>query len=372
MPNTVDYRFMARAVRLAQRGLYTADPNPRVGCVIVRDEKVVGEGWHERAGEPHAEINALRQAGEQARGATVYVSLEPCAHQGRTPACTKALIKAGVGRVVAAMVDPNPLVSTLGLEALHQAGIEVDHGLLQKEAEALNPGFIMRMEQRRPLVRCKLAMSLDGRTAMASGESQWITGPDARRDVQRLRARSSAILVGMGTVLADNPSLIVRAEDIGEPLPPGGLWRQPLRVVVDPHLSTPFDARVLDPPGRTLIATRSDDDELIKVLEKKGAEVLRFPGSADNIDLQALLRHLAELEINEILTETGATLSGSLLRAGLIDEMVIYMAPTLMGTEARGLFTLPGLDYMADRIQVEITDMRAIGRDWRMTAKLKS
>ena len=372
MTKTADYRFMARALQLAERGLYTTDPNPRVGCVVVREEKIVGEGWHERTGEPHAEIHALRQAGEQAKGATVYVSLEPCAHHGRTPACTKALIKAGVARVVAAMVDPNPLVSTLGLEALHKAGIQVDHGVLQKEAEALNPGFIMRMEQRRPLVRCKLAMSLDGRTAMASGESQWITGPDARRDVQRLRARSSAILVGMGTVLADNPSLIVRAEDIGEPPPPGGSWRQPLRVVVDPHLSTPFDAKVLGPPGRTLIATRSDDDELIKVLEKKGAEVLRFPGSADAIDLHALLLHLAELETNEVLTETGATLSGSMLRAGLIDEMVIYMAPTLMGTEARGLFTLPGLDSMHDRIHVEITDMRAVGQDWRMIAKLKA
>lgn len=372
MTKTAEYRFMARAIQLAARGLYTTDPNPRVGCVIVRDEKIVGEGWHERAGEPHAEIHALRQAGERAKNATVYVSLEPCAHRGRTPPCTKALIKAGVARVVAAMFDPNPEVSTRGMEKLHEAGIQVDHGVLQGEAEALNPGFIMRMEKGRPLVRCKLAMSLDGRTAMASGQSQWITGPDARRDVQRLRARSSAILVGMGTVLADNPSLCVRAEDIGEPAPPSGGWRQPLRVVVDPHLSTPLDANVLEPPGRTLIATRSDDDGLVEALRKKGAEVLRFPGSADTIDLRALLSHLGELEINEVLTETGATLSGAMLRAGLIDEMVIYMAPTLMGAEARGLFSLPGLDHLEDRVDVEITDMRAIGQDWRMTAKLKA
>ncbi len=370
MSKSADHRFMARAVKLAERGLYTTDPNPRVGCVIVRDDQIVGEGWHERTGEPHAEVHALKQAGDKAKQATVYVSLEPCAHRGRTPACTKALIKAGVSRVVAAMFDPNPKVSTRGLEKLHEAGIQVEHGVLQAEAEALNPGFIMRMEKGRPMVRCKLAMSLDGRTAMASGESKWITGPDARRDVQRLRARSSAILVGMGTVLADNPSLRVRAEDIGQP-PPAGGWRQPLRVVVDPHLSTPLDAKVLEPPGRTLIATRSDDDELVDALRKKGADVLRFPGSADTVDLRALLEHLAELEINEVMTETGATLSGALLRAGLIDEMVIYIAPTLMGAEARGLFSLPGLDHLGDRIDVEITDMRAMGRDWRMTAKPK-
>ncbi len=370
MSKSADHRFMARAVKLAERGLYTTDPNPRVGCVIVRDDQIVGEGWHERTGEPHAEVHALKQAGDKAKQATVYVSLEPCAHRGRTPACTKALIKAGVSRVVAAMFDPNPKVSTRGLEKLHEAGIQVEHGVLQPEAEALNPGFIMRMEKGRPMVRCKLAMSLDGRTAMASGESKWITGPDARRDVQRLRARSSAILVGMGTVLADNPSLRVRAEDIGQP-PPAGGWRQPLRVVVDPHLSTPLDAKVLEPPGRTLIATRSDDDELVDALRKKGADVLRFPGSADTVDLRALLEHLAELEINEVMTETGATLSGALLRAGLIDEMVIYIAPTLMGAEARGLFSLPGLDHLEDRIDVEITDMRAMGRDWRMTAKPK-
>ena len=372
MSTTADHRHMAHAIRLASRGLYTTDPNPRVGCVIVKDDKIVGEGWHKRAGEQHAEIHALQQAGEQAKGATVYVSLEPCNHRGKTPPCTKALIKAGVGRVVAAMFDPNPLVSTQGMEQLHMAGIEVDHGVLQEQAEALNPGFIMRMEQGRPLVRCKLAMSLDGRTAMASGESQWITGPDARRDVQRLRARSSAILVGMGTVLADNPSLRVRAEEIGEPAPPGGGWRQPLRVVVDPHLSTPLDAKVLEPPGETLIATFSaDDDGLVEALQEKGAEVLRFPGSANTVDMNALLAHLGELGVNEVLTETGSTLSGAMLRAGLIDEMVIYMAPTLMGDAARGLFSLPGLDHLEDRIGVEITDVRAIGRDWRITATVK-
>ena len=371
MNTTADYRFMARALQLASRGLYTTDPNPRVGCVIVRDGEIVGEGWHERAGEAHAEINALRQAGERAKEATVYVTLEPCSHQGRTSACAKALIKAGVGRVVAAMVDPNPEVSTRGLEALHKAGVQVEQGLMRDEAEALNPGFVMRMEKGRPFVRCKLAMSLDGRTAMASGESRWITSADARRDVQRLRARSSAVLTGMGTVLADDPALTVRSEDIDEEPPLGGEWRQPLRVIVDPHLSTPPNAKVLESPGRTLIATRSEEDGLVEALRKKGAEVLRLAGSANTLDLHAVLVHLGELEVNEVLMETGATLSGAMLRAGLIDEIVIYMAPVLMGEDARGLFRLPGLERMEDRVELDISDIRAVGQDWRITAKVR-
>ncbi len=366
-----DHRYMARAIQLAQRGLYTTDPNPRVGCVIVRNGKLVGEGWHQQAGKPHAEIIALRQAGKQAQGATVYVTLEPCAHRGRTPPCADALVRAGVRRVVTAMVDPNPLVSNRGLDALHSAGIEVQKGPLQAQAEALNPGFIMRMTHQRPYVRSKLAMSLDGRTAMASGESKWITSPEARRDVQRLRARSSAIVTGIGTVLADNPSLTVRTEDIGEKPPKGKQWRQPLRVVVDPHLSTPVDATILRAPGKTIIATRTEEAYLAEPLLAQGAEVIRFSGSAHDVDLLALMEFLAEQEINEVLLETGATLGGAVLRAGLIDELVLYMAPILMGSDARGLFRLPDMKRMEDRIELDILDLRAVGRDWRITAKIR-
>jgi len=366
-----DHRYMARAIQLAQRGLYTTDPNPRVGCVIVRYGKVIGEGWHQRAGEPHAEIIALRKAGKRAQGATVYVTLEPCAHQGRTPPCAQALVQAGVRRVVAAMVDPNPLVFNKGLDLLHSAGIEVQKGPLQAQAEALNPGFILRMTRKRPFVRCKLAMSLDGRTAMACGDSKWITGPDARRDVQRLRARSSAIVTGIGTVLTDDPSMTVREEDIGERLPKGKAWRQPLRVVVDPHLSTPVDAKILRAPGKTIIATRAEEEYLAELLVAKDAEVIRFPGSGDAVDLHALMEFLAEREVNEVLLETGATLSGAALRAGLIDELLVYMAPILMGSDARGLFRLPGMERMDERFELEVLDLRTVGRDLRITARLK-
>jgi len=355
-----DHLHMAHAVRLAERGLFTTQPNPRVGCVIVQGGAVVGEGWHEAAGGPHAEINALRQAGERARGATAYVTLEPCAHHGRTPPCAEALVTAGVGRVVAAMSDPNPRVAGQGLARLAQAGIEVACGVLEAEAAMLNPGFVLRMAEGRPFVRCKLASSLDGRTAMASGESRWITGEHARADVQRLRARSSAILTGAGTVLADNPSLTVRQEHV---------TRQPLRVVLDPRLSTPADARMLSLPGETLIVTASDDDAARSALETVGAEVVQLPAGPDAVDLPGLMLLLAERECNEVLLESGATLSGALLRAGLIDELIIYMAPRLMGDGARGLFHLPGLETMAQSIELEITDLRVVGRDWRITAK---
>jgi len=354
-----DYQFMARAIRLAARGLYTTDPNPRVGCVIVQDSDIVGEGWHERAGEPHAEVHALRQAGERARGATAYVSLEPCCHHGRTPPCSDALIGAGVSRVVVAMADPNPRVAGMGIQQLQNAGIRVESGLLEAQAAALNPGFIKRMQKRRPYVRNKLAMSLDGRTAMADGESKWITAEDARQDVQRLRARSSAILTGVGTVLADDPALSVRLPQVE---------RQPLRVVIDTHLSTPISARLLQQPGRTLIMTASTDPDLQETLRTAGAEVMRVASDGQTVDLPAVLDLLAEQEINEVLLETGATLSGAMLQAGLIDEMVIYMAPILMGDAARGLYRLPQLEHMADRMDLEIRDLRAVGRDLRITA----
>ncbi len=358
---------MSRALELAARGLYTTDPNPRVGCVLVRDGEVVGEGWHERAGEPHAEVHALRAAGERARGATAYVTLEPCSHHGRTPPCADALVQAGVARVVAAMTDPNPQVAGQGLARLEAAGIAVASGLLAGEAEALNPGFVMRMRAGRPYVRAKLAMSLDGRTAMASGESKWITGDAARFDVQRLRARSSAILTGLGTVLADDPSMNVR---LGEDEYAGAL-RQPLRVVLDPRLSTPPTARMLTLPGRTLVVTACDEEEPREALQAAGADVLLLPAREDVIDLPELLRELAALEINEILLETGATLSGAMLEAGLIDELVVYLAPHLMGDGARGLFHLPGLERMEQRVALEICDIRAVGADWRVTAVVK-
>lgn len=358
-----DHAHMARALQLAERGLYTTRPNPRVGCVIVAGGEVVGEGWHALAGESHAEVIALAQAGERARGAAVYVTLEPCNHHGRTPPCVDALLAAGVARVVAAMVDPNPQVAGQGLERLRQAGVETASGLLQKQAEALNPGFIQRMRAGRPYVRCKLAMSLDGRTAMASGESKWITGAAAREDVQRLRARSCAIVTGVGTVLADDPNLTVRLPELDP-------QRQPWRVVLDPRLSTPEDARLLRQPGGVLIVTASDDQAARARLERAGAAVVELPGGLDRVDLPGLLALLAEHQINEVLLETGATLSGAMLEAGLIDELVIYMAPLLMGDGARGLFHLPGIARMDQALGLEIIEQRAVGKDWRITATL--
>ncbi|CAK0761112.1 fused diaminohydroxyphosphoribosylaminopyrimidine deaminase/5-amino-6-(5-phosphoribosylamino)uracil reductase [Gammaproteobacteria bacterium] len=367
-----DHQFMSRALRLARRGLYTTDPNPRVGCVLVRDNEVVGESWHERTGEAHAEVRALACAGERARGATCYVTLEPCCHQGRTPPCARALIKAGIKRVVAAMEDPNPLVSGKGLEELKAAGILTTVGLMAAETEALNPGFIKRMRFKRPYVRCKLAMSLDGRTAMASGESNWITDAPARIDVQRLRARSSAMMMGIGTVLADDPRGTVRFADLAEEYPGGeAAVRQPLRVIVDPNLSLPQNARILSAPGRTLIVTVSNDDIEANLLRKRGAEIVRLPGSLDKVDLRALMDFLGSWEINEVLLETGAILSGSMLQAGLIDELIIYVAPLILGDSARGLFHLLNLNHLSDAYRIEIRDLRAIGKDWRIEATIQ-
>jgi diaminohydroxyphosphoribosylaminopyrimidine deaminase/5-amino-6-(5-phosphoribosylamino)uracil reductase len=360
--SAADARFMARALQLARRGLYTTDPNPRVGCVIVKDGKIIGEGWHERAGEPHAEVNALNQAGKiQAISAGVYLTLEPCCHQGRTPPCTQALIKAGVTRVVAAMRDPNPQVAGKGLKELESHGIRVDVGLMEKEAEALNPGFVSRMKRGRPYVRVKLAASVDGRTAMANGESKWITGEAARADVQKWRARSSAILTGVSTVLADDPSLNVRDFKTA---------RQPLRVVVDSRLRMPTTARMLRGEGRTLVVTASQDVTLTEKLRNAGAEIADMPTRQKTVDLGTLMKHLAWLEMNEVLVEAGATLCGALLRANLVDELVLYYAPHIMGNYERGMFALSPLTRMADRIHLDIEDVRPIGKDWRMIAKV--
>ncbi|NOQ81532.1 MAG: bifunctional diaminohydroxyphosphoribosylaminopyrimidine deaminase/5-amino-6-(5-phosphoribosylamino)uracil reductase RibD [Methylophaga sp.] len=356
---SVHEQYMARALQLAERGLFTTDPNPRVGCVIVNDGEIVGEGWHQRAGEGHAEVNALQVAGNKAKGADCYVSLEPCSHFGRTPPCADALIKSGLKRVFVAMKDPNPLVSGNGVKRLKKAGIDVTVGLLKQQAKDLNPGFCKRMQSGRPYVRSKIAMSLDGRTATASGESKWITGPDARQDVQKLRARSSVILTGMATILEDDPALTVRPK--GDWYPEDQVIRQPLRVVVGSQ-NIPQTAKLFETADTVLLASSSDTSTEVK------EEVLTLAGQKGHIDLVALMSELAKREINEIMVEAGSRLNGALLEAGLIDELIIYMAPKLMGDSAKGLFHLPALQTMAQNIELTITDIRAVGKDWRITA----
>ena len=368
------HRYMARALRLARRGLYTTEPNPRVGCVLVRDGQVVGEGYHQRAGGPHAERVALAAAGEQARGATAYVTLEPCCHTGRTPPCSEALIAAGVAQVVCAMTDPNPLVAGKGLAQLRRAGLLCHAGLLAEQARALNPGFIQRMERGRPFVRCKLAMSLDGRTALASGESKWITGEAARRDVHRLRARSSAILTGSGTLLADDPSLDVRLPPAALGLAAEAELPRPLRVVLDTTLRTPPSARLLTLPGRTLLLTRQPaTTPQAEILRRHGAEVVTLPANAEGrLDLPAVLHHLASEQVNELLLECGPTLAGAALQAGVVDELILYVAPHLLGSDGRGLLHLPGLTSMTQRIALEWRDLRRVGEDLRICCGVRA
>ena len=351
-----DIRYMAQALRLARFGLNTTSPNPRVGCVLVRDGQVISEGWHQRAGEAHAEADALKRAGESARGATAYVTLEPCSHHGRTPPCADALIAAGVARVVCASEDPNPQVAGKGIARLRDAGVEVRSGILASEAIELNAGFFSRMQRGRPRVVCKMAMSLDGRTAMASGESKWITGDAARADVQRLRARSCAVVTGVGTVLADDPRLDVREAS-----------RQPLRVVVDSALRTPAMARVLSPPGAALLAYVTDPEAKAVSLQAAGAMLMRVPGEDGRVDLHALLAALADRGCNDVLLESGATLAGAFAQAGLIDEYKFYMAPLLLGSSARPLLELP-FTQMAERMALRITAIDAVGDDWRISA----
>ncbi len=368
MSSDTDHCHMARAIQLARKGLYTTHPNPRVGCVLVRQGEVVGEGYHRRAGEPHAERNALAEAGERAQGATAYVTLEPCCHHGRTPPCSEGLIEAGVTRVVAAMRDPNPSVAGQGFDQLRAAGIAVEEGVMQAQAEALNPGFIKRMRRGLPYVRCKLAMSLDGRTAMASGESQWITSAAAREDVHRLRARSAAIVTGYGTLQADDPSMNVRLTPRSLGLDPDLHTPQPLRVVLDPQLQTPPSAKMLALPGPVLIVC-SDEVRLDAApLEAVGAQVVTRPADDDMLDLHQVMSYLASQEINEVLLESGAVLAGAMMAEGLIDELVIYLAPHLMGNSARGLFNLPAIELMSQRLPLKITDLRQVGEDIRITA----
>ncbi len=351
---------MQRALRLAERGLFTTDPNPRVGCVIVKDGQVVGEGWHQRAGEPHAEILALQQAGEKAKGSTVYITLEPCSHHGKTPPCVDGLITAGVGKVIAAMQDPNPEVSGRGFKLLQEKGIETECGLLEQSARAINPGFIKRMTAGRPYVRVKLAMSLDGRTAMSSGESQWITGKAARNDVQRLRARSTVVLTGIETVIQDDPALNVRLSP--EQLEIDGPVRQPGRVVLDSQLRIPPDATMMTLAGETTVLTTIvDKGEL-------DCTVVKLDAHNGQLDLDNVMDWLGQNEVNEVHVEAGATLSGALLDKKLVDELVIYMAPHIMGSDAKGLFNVPALQNMNDRIDLDIKDVRNVGKDLRITA----
>lgn len=372
-----DHHYMARALKLAEQGLYTTDPNPRVGCVIVQygqdgEGRIVGEGFHVRAGQPHAEIHALNAAGALAKGATAYVTLEPCSHTGRTGPCAVALVEAQVARVVIAMEDPNPQVSGQGIERLQAAGIRVDVGLLEQDALALNPGFISRMQRHRPFVRLKMAMSLDGRTAMGSGESQWITGPEARRQVQRLRARSSAILSGVESIIMDDSRLTLRTDQLGLANADDIVKRQPLRVILDSQLRLPLAAACLREPGRTLIiATEQHSDEKRRKLEDAGAEIHILPTAEEGrVALAEMLHWLAEKEqVNELLVETGATLAGALVDAGLVDELQLFVAPTLLGGEAKPLFALPGLTRMVDQKRLTIKEVRAVGEDWRIIAK---
>ncbi|QHQ40698.1 bifunctional diaminohydroxyphosphoribosylaminopyrimidine deaminase/5-amino-6-(5-phosphoribosylamino)uracil reductase RibD [Microbulbifer hydrolyticus] len=363
---------MARAIQLAERGIFTTMPNPRVGCIIADAAgNIVGEGWHKRAGEGHAEVEALRDAGDAARGNIAYVTLEPCSHSGKTGPCADALIAAGVARVVFGMEDPNPSVSGKGLQKLRDAGIEVEGPLLEESCRALNPGFIKRMTLGLPLVRTKSAMSIDGRTAMASGESKWVTGPAARADVQNLRARSCAVITGVDTVRHDNPNMNVRAEEMALPQAQAdaAAAKQPLRVIVDSTLRTPAKAFILQGGAPTLVVTtEAADPERRARLEKAGAEVLTLPAGKDGrVHLGELLKELARRECNEVLVESGATLSGEFMYQGHVDEIIVYMAPKILGSSARPLFELP-IERMGSMLPITITDMRAVGHDWRITA----
>ncbi|POY78988.1 bifunctional diaminohydroxyphosphoribosylaminopyrimidine deaminase/5-amino-6-(5-phosphoribosylamino)uracil reductase RibD [Pseudomonas amygdali pv. morsprunorum] len=363
----LDVHYMARALELARNGLYSTHPNPRVGCVIVRDGQIVGEGWHVRAGEPHAEVHALRQAGELARGATAYVTLEPCSHQGRTPPCADALVNAGLARVVAAMQDPNPEVSGRGLLRLMNAGMGVQCGVLESEARALNKGFLKRMETGQPYIRVKMAMSLDGRTAMASGESQWITGPEARSAVQRLRAQSSVVLTGADTVLADKARLTVRPDELGlnAGLTALAAARPPLRVLIDGRLRVPLDAPFFQ-AGSALVVTCAAASARGRYQEE-GHEMLALADSAGHVDLRKLMGELATRGVNEVLVEAGPRLAGAFARLGLVDEFQIFIAGKFLGSSARPLLDLP-LAQMSEALELNIVQMRAVGNDWRVIA----
>jgi diaminohydroxyphosphoribosylaminopyrimidine deaminase/5-amino-6-(5-phosphoribosylamino)uracil reductase len=356
-----DCEFMARALQLARLGIYSAHPNPRVGCVLVNKGRIVGEGWHRKTGEAHAEVIALEHAGDSANGATAYVTLEPCAHHGKTPPCTEALINAGIADVVVAMQDPFHEVDGNGLGSLKEAGISVRVGLMNDDALRLNEGFVSRVVRKRPFVRLKSAASLDGCTAMQDGESQWITGPEARADVQRLRASSGAVMTGIATVLGDDPSLTVREKRFAS----DGM--QPLRVVLDSRLRMPLSATMLALPGSTAVFCIDDGNR--KALEKAGASVYLGSGQDDRVDLGQVMKQLADFGINDVLVESGHTLAGSLLTCGLVDELVIYQSPHIMGSQTQGMFTTPAWQEIGQRKLLDIIDLRRVGADTRITAR---
>lgn len=370
-PNSLqksDHKFMARALQIAQKGLYTSKPNPYIGCVLVKENQIIGEGFTQVAGQAHAEVHALQNATQSVENATAYVTLEPCSHTGKTPPCADALISSGINRVVIAMLDPNPQVSGRGVKKLLDANIDVSVGLLEEQARQLNQGFFKRMEQGKPFMRVKMAMSLDGKTAMASGESQWITGSEARHDVQRLRAQADAILTGSGTAIDDNPSLNVRINpnDLGLQSEQIIALKQPLRVVLDSELKIKASSKMLGLAGNTLIYTCSSESKKIQRFSEYDVEIKTLPDG--KISLDQVLEDLASREVNEVHVEAGATLSGALLEAHCVDELVIYMAPTILGGDARSLFNLPQLETMKDKFNLDIKEIRAIGNDWRITA----
>jgi diaminohydroxyphosphoribosylaminopyrimidine deaminase/5-amino-6-(5-phosphoribosylamino)uracil reductase len=347
-----DEAMMRRALALAAKGLYTTTPNPRVGCVITRGETVVAEGWHERVGEPHAEALALGHAGEKAQGATAYVNLEPCSHYGRTPPCAGALINAKVARVVAALRDPNPQAARGG-EALAGAGIRFEHGLLENEARELNIGFLSRVQRGRPWVRLKIAATLDGRSALASGASQWITGEEARRDGHRWRARACAVLTGVGTVTADDPQLTVR--EVETP-------RQPLRVIVDSRLETPRGAKILQGDRVLVFAAR-------QAPAPENADVVVLPNAHGKVELPRMLEELARRGVNELHVEAGFRLNGSLVREGCVDEFLLYFNPSFLGDGAQGMLDLPAVAALEQRLRLKLVSVERLGEDLRILAR---
>jgi diaminohydroxyphosphoribosylaminopyrimidine deaminase/5-amino-6-(5-phosphoribosylamino)uracil reductase len=360
MFSAADHEFMGQALALAGRGLYTSTPNPRVGCVVVREGAVVGTGWHEKAGLEHAEVLALKAAGERARGATLYLNLEPCSHHGRTPPCVDAVIAAGIKRMVAAVQDPNPKVAGSGFAKLRAAGIAVEQGLREEEARELNVGFFARMRRGRPWVRMKIAASLDGRTALANGNSQWITGEAARADGHRWRARACAVLTGFGTVRDDDPQLNVRGIDT---------LRQPLKVVVDSKFETSPGARLLK-EGKTLVVGAVNDPKKVAALHAEGAETAVIPNERGKVELFKLMEELARRELNEIHVEAGTKLNGSLLQAGVVDELLVYLAPSLIGDSGRGMFSLPELTELSQAAPLKIREIERVGMDLRILARL--
>jgi diaminohydroxyphosphoribosylaminopyrimidine deaminase/5-amino-6-(5-phosphoribosylamino)uracil reductase len=362
MSTAADRDFMRQALALAERGLYTTTPNPRVGCVIVRDGAVVGTGWHEKAGMPHAEALALKEAGERARGATLYVNLEPCSHHGRTPPCVDAVIPAGIRRVVAAMKDPNPKVAGEGFAKLRAAGVDVESGVMEEEARELNIGFVSRMTHGRPWVRMKIAASLDGRTALSNGKSQWITGEAARADGHKWRARACAVLTGHGTVRDDDPQLNVRGVDTP---------RQPLKIVVDSRFETPLSARLLK-DGKALVAGAVNEKARIAALEKAGAATVILPNERGKVELLKLMEELARRELNEVHVEGGTKLNGSLMQAGVVDELLVYLAPSVIGDSGRGMFDLPELTDLAQKKTLAIRSAERVGADLRILARVIS